>query len=695
MPRPKGYGSINVGTIYADLSVDSDDLAGGIARARTFAAEIRKELRSLDNALYHNTINQGDHAKQTAELSAELNKLDAALRGAYTAYSATGTAVQRLGADNRLFLNQFEGARNRMTELFVGLSYSMNDFFGTSGSWSQKMIAVANNMPMIFNGLTKIESMRGYSNILMGVGLSLSAILPIIAVIINNWDVLTKKFQDWTGISISGFKQAKTELQKYQEALKSLEDNENPNAFSPILVQRYKDVIEEKTAGQKEQERFRNEQTTTEQDKGKQVGDVIREIQNKDKVVSGLAGLLVGTGPGSAEVAQAKANLDKALAEKSQNDALRAFNPVGGFLSNRLWGIDAAAEEAYSRYAAAKSAETSTESGSPAAMAVGQIISKAKSGSGKEQFDAIQKLRDMLSRIGEAESAKKIDEILNDFKSSPEKKKEEKEKNAEEKRLSEEKEREDKRRRDDAASAVQRNYDIRSAVAGSGLTNKEVEDMLVKFGLYQSGDESSAAADPVRRILDDQYKKRLSELAAKENIGIDEAPARLLEMEGDKVDRILGAAEKKDNAEESRRRREAIDQGKKDIRKDMPGFNELTEQFVTRGMLSGMTPEEMAASIRDEIQLATDGKVNFVNAEIIAKDRVEGVQQKLSNLAYGMEEKGITPWRSEVFSGTDISRRIQQGVGQGQETKDQKELRAIRQILEQQNKNGILRLQIK
>jgi hypothetical protein len=693
------YG-INMGSIYADLEVNSGKLEIGIAKARSVIGLIRDEIKKLRRDASQNLIDPQSAQKQIGELTAELAKIEPALRTAQAAFSQTSNAIQRLGADGRIMLNQFGIARNRMTELFVGFSYSLNDFFGTSGTWSQKMIAVANNMPMIFNGLSKVEKLRDYGTILMGFGLGLSAILPIVAAIINNWDVLTSKFQEWTGISLSGLKQVETQLSKYKRALEDLQKTEGTDPYAPVLIQKQKDAIDKIEGGQREQEKFRKEQTTTEEEKGKAIGDVLKEIESKDDLMSKMAGFAIGKAKPSQERVQAEKNLDEARsnlenADKIKVGKMRAYDPEKAIWNKLMdvfgYGPKSQYEKAILDLKRAQMADSSREAGSPARQYIGDLMKRAKEGTGKDQIDAMKELSEALGKSGAFHAQDQINKIIDDFV-SPKDAKKDKDKD---KKDQKEKEHEIEKTRKEAARALQDEYNIVAAETNQGFSNREIEDLLIKYGIYSDRRTANADSNAIGDILSSNFRKEISEYASKNKIPVGEAQSRfakdIRQKEADKQE----AREKKEESERKAERRKSIAAGNEKIQENIPGFNKLVDKFVAKGMLMGMDQEQIASALSDEIQVGTKGEVNFVDAGIIAKEKVEAVQQKLSNLAYGMRDEEVKPWRSEVYGASELSKRIQQGVGAGQKSEESKELRMIRNLLEQQSRQGILRLQIK
>ena len=62
-----------------------------------------------------------------------------------------------------------------------GLGYALNDFGSAGGDFSQRLNGIANNLPAVFAGFG-------------GLGLALSAIVPAIAAVIQNWDSITDLF---------------------------------------------------------------------------------------------------------------------------------------------------------------------------------------------------------------------------------------------------------------------------------------------------------------------------------------------------------------------------------------------------------------------------------------------------------------------------------------------------------------------
>ena len=88
----------------------------------------------------------------------------------------------------------------------TGLGYVVNDFASVQGDLSQRLNAVANNLPMLLAGFG-------------GLGLALSGLVPILGIVIKNWDHIVAAFTGDTGII-----KTTGSLEEMQATLKKVND---------------------------------------------------------------------------------------------------------------------------------------------------------------------------------------------------------------------------------------------------------------------------------------------------------------------------------------------------------------------------------------------------------------------------------------------------------------------------------------
>jgi len=93
----------------------------------------------------------------------------------------------------------------------TGLGYVVNDFASVSGDMSQRLNAIANNLPMLLAGFG-------------GLGLALSGIVPVLGIVIKNWDHIVAAFTGDTSIpkTTGNMDELKASLKAVNDELETL-----------------------------------------------------------------------------------------------------------------------------------------------------------------------------------------------------------------------------------------------------------------------------------------------------------------------------------------------------------------------------------------------------------------------------------------------------------------------------------------
>lgn len=191
------------------------------------------------------------------------------------------------------------------------LGYALNDFFSVQGGLDQRLNAISNNLPLLLAGFG-------------GIGMALSAIIPVVGVLIRNWDQLSEALGQAGGIEIpksaDALKTLEAELKKTKAALEGYADR---TRLSLPELEEYNKLSEK----QVDLEKRKNE-----------------ELQRR-RDIEGLEGLK------SEESQKTAAGVKKAIAESGGYD--RAFGALRQAIENEA----EAAGRDFDRAETAKQAE--------------------------------------------------------------------------------------------------------------------------------------------------------------------------------------------------------------------------------------------------------------------------------------------------------------------------------------------------
>lgn len=260
-------------TESAKLIVEAE--AKGFAEVDARIKQLKVDLDDNLAAYRSGTRGVEEYIQAGRRLDAELAQLSAAHK------LATDTLARHKGstADAAAALgNLGRGARGAQ-ERFTALSYGMSDFFSVSGNLSQRLNSIANNVPRMFAGM---------SPAMVNFGLALSGILPVLALIANNWETFGKAFTDtvkgmigeanWTKLAEAvgmGVDRAKDHLDTLTDRIKELESKDHKVAVDYRDLAAARAEADRLKEGLQLIERLRKHQSESEEASGKAVKETL------------------------------------------------------------------------------------------------------------------------------------------------------------------------------------------------------------------------------------------------------------------------------------------------------------------------------------------------------------------------------------------------------------------------------------
>lgn len=151
---------------------------------------------------------------QTKQVTVGLSAVDLAMQEVAESSDRAAKSIRKAGEESKSTKQSLVDYQQRIQ----GLGYTVNDFVSVSGDMSQRLNAIANNMPMLLAGFG-------------GLGLALSAILPIVGLIIKQWDTISSLWEDRKPItgateSLDGMSEA---LKRNKQALEDLREKGSLN----------------------------------------------------------------------------------------------------------------------------------------------------------------------------------------------------------------------------------------------------------------------------------------------------------------------------------------------------------------------------------------------------------------------------------------------------------------------------------
>ena len=202
-------------------------------------AEGKAEASSLEYALAAEKVQAVtvDEQVSLAKIAAEMGHVTSTYQVNTAAAGANAAAAVKVAKT----AEQARTASIQYRERIQGLGYAINDFTSVSGDMSQRLNAIANNMPMLLAGFG-------------GLGLALSAILPIVGIVIKNWDTLKEAFGGTVDHGVSKIDQLKAKI-------KELEDKPVKIAVDDFELQRAKAEVDAITSAVSAFEAWRKAQS--------------------------------------------------------------------------------------------------------------------------------------------------------------------------------------------------------------------------------------------------------------------------------------------------------------------------------------------------------------------------------------------------------------------------------------------------
>lgn len=299
--------------------------------------------------------------------------------------SASAQNITRLNTN----IQAIEKSTHNWSVNAMGLSYALNDVFSAGGGVEQKIMSMANNMPMLLAGFG-------------GWGLALSAIIPMMTAL---GPLIREAYKAWAG---DDHTKAVAALDKLKEKIKEIEKSPIKFAVDQHQLDVLKAQMDEMTKGQAGAKAFGELTDDFEQASGgavrkaignaeggsagvkrKVLADLVKQFEADDTTLNDLLG----------KAAQADA---KAQAARKMLDS--------GILPNEEAVSAALAEEQRAK----DEAKTARDEASSRRLGVGKNaeneLGKLYSGATAGDADAQSRLVDLLHKTGQSGLANKIEE---------------------------------------------------------------------------------------------------------------------------------------------------------------------------------------------------------------------------------------------------------------------------------------------
>jgi hypothetical protein len=377
--------------------------AAAITEAQAKLAAVEATVASLSAQFaQNNTLTAAeeealrDASREAARLRDEITALTAIQARAAAGMSTTAAAMDAASRSAATM-------RQRMT----GLSYSFNDFFGVNGGIDQRLNSLANNLPQMFANMT---------GRLAGLGLGLSAIVPIIAMIIKNWgtfgDALDSYFskiagpQAWERFKVNvrqfvgaGIDYAEDRVKGLDDKIKELTDKPHKLSVDYQDLEAAKREANDIKAALAALESLKKTQGGMAKESGEAVKGVLGEapggarsvldalkVQRQGELLQGKEGPLK---PIFDEMKQVRADIDDP--KKIFDRAMNQF---------RLKQLQQQRAEVQGQI---------TAEGGVADQQTGKLVHRATEGTGEDQVKAQQELAARLKKAGRADVAQSVE----------------------------------------------------------------------------------------------------------------------------------------------------------------------------------------------------------------------------------------------------------------------------------------------
>jgi hypothetical protein len=357
--------SANLGKVLGQIEAALDRQA----RAAQKAADAK--IKAFDKAIAGLQREQAQEDKATAAAEARATKA-----AAIAAKQAKAAEVQATFA-------------GKYRQNLIALGYSFNDFFGVTGSISQRLNAIANNLPGVLAGFG-------------GLGLALSGIVPIIAMVVQNWDNLKKAFGGTVDEGV-------TQLDRLEKRVKELSKEHVELVVDRRELERSEEQLERLKKALNDFRALQQKQTSAEHEAGRGVEQALGEAGApqitealRQKFIKEQTAQSQKAGP-LAEAQKAQADAEKRLAEWSKplNRPLER-----GEATARVQEQERARRDIATAQEQARKARLAIEE--QARKHVGEMTTTAVSGHGAEQTAQREQLAKELEAIGQQDLARQI-----------------------------------------------------------------------------------------------------------------------------------------------------------------------------------------------------------------------------------------------------------------------------------------------
>lgn len=193
----------------AKAFLDQESAADRAKKAIYEIAETAEQAAKKTYDLSSSVVVASAKMTQAETEARNLSKALATIKAESDGARVMGIAMERAGVSALGLGRGITGLNQNMT----GFSYAMNDFFSVTGGLDQRLISISNNLPMMLAGLG-------------GVGLALSAAVPIAAMVIRNWDSIEALWENTNPAkdAAQSVEELTHALSKDKEALEKLHD---------------------------------------------------------------------------------------------------------------------------------------------------------------------------------------------------------------------------------------------------------------------------------------------------------------------------------------------------------------------------------------------------------------------------------------------------------------------------------------
>lgn len=603
--------AINIGSIYADLDVNSGKMEAGIARGERALRLIEAELKNLDAQLKQGTIGLQEHAQRVAELGTVATDLANRMKAANSALAGTASAIDLINSKSATMAGATDAAGRSargMTQGLMQVGYALDDVqYGMQG--------VLNQIQPMVQGFGQAFGLAG----------------PQVAAVAAGAQILTV---------------ALYQVYRHMDQIRELAGQgiEVPKSEGIEGLKSQLDELEAKIEKVQKKGKVFTLAEKVEYDKDVKKAKELRAEVQEDKDVSKL------TEAQSKEEKAAEAGFAEAVAESGGPAALAEL--ADAF---RKQVVDPAAAEAglVARGVPRDEARKRAQAGQVIDAETNDFVSPEslarrefqRAGAGdKGARGRVVNALDEGSSTGDSDFARRIEKL------SPETKEKIKS--------------QDDRAKDEEQARRQREQDDER--------KRKLEAQLDR--------EGSKANDQAAAVIFPRLKHEADRAALKVATG----KATRDEAVGGLQEGLVGKGMSEDDAKDAARRafsatqtdedplkrsarlkREALSKAEEAV----PDLTDTVESAVARGVLSGKGAGKFAADLDSQLRKAGMGaEESQETAKALLERGQESVRQRLANLAPGRDQEQEHA-RSEVYATSQLTQKVQAGVGTDSEPK--------------------------